>query len=123
MMQNWADAKYFGAHLSELRNSTRAGIGFETIPSSDAGSYLKRVVYRAGFVYHSTYYQINGSGIDEYLICAGIGLPIAPGTHLNIALQGGVRGSSSSVLQKDTIIRFSIALSASEAWFIRFEEE
>jgi hypothetical protein len=123
MRQNWAGAKYFGSHPSELRNSTRIGIGFETIPSKDAGGYLKRVIYRAGLVYHSTYFQINGTGIDEYLFCAGFGLPIVTGTHLNIGLQGGVRGSSNGPLQKDTIVRLSIALSASETWFIRFEEE
>jgi hypothetical protein len=123
MTQNWAGAKYFGSHPSELRNSTRVGIGFETIPSSGAGPYVKRVVYRAGLVYHSTYYQINGTGIDEYLLCAGFGLPIAPGTRLNIGLQGGIRGSAVDLLQKDTIVRLSIALSASETWFMRFEEE
>ncbi len=83
----------------------------------------RRIVYRAGFAYNSTYYQINGVGINEFLVSGGLGLPMGPESQLNIGLQVGVRGSTDNHLQKDTIIRLSVAVSASEIWFLRFEEE
>ena len=48
---------------------------------------------------------------------------MGPESRLNIGLQFGVRGSTDNHLQKDTIIRLSVAVSASEIWFFKFDEE
>jgi len=121
--ENWGRTEYFGSHPAELRNSLHTSLGFEALPAKDADTFLKRIVYRAGLAYNSTYYQINGIGINEYLISGGLGLPMGPESQLNIGLQIGVRGSIDNYLQKDTIIRLSVAVSASEIWFLRFDEE
>ena len=121
--ENWGSVKDFGSHPAELRSSFRLGLGFEAKPSKDADTYLGRLIYRAGLAYHSTYYKIHGEGIDEFLASGGLGLPIGPDARLNIGLQVGIRGSTNNSLQKDTIIRLLIAVSASEMWFLRFEEE
>jgi hypothetical protein len=121
--ENWGSTKYFGSSPAELRNSLRASFGFEALPAKDADTFLKRIVYRAGFAYNSTYYQINGVGINELLVSGGLGLPMGPESQLNIGLQVGVRGTLDNHLQKDTIIRLSVAVSASEIWFLKFDEE
>jgi hypothetical protein len=121
--ESWGNVKYFGSTPVDLRNALRTSIGFEALPRKDADTYLKRIVYRAGLAYNSTYYQINGIGINEFLLSGGLGLPMGPESQLNIGLQVGVRGSTGNHLQKDTIIRLSVAVSASEIWFLRFEEE
>jgi hypothetical protein len=121
--ENWGSTKYFGSHPAELRNSLRTSLGFEALPEKDADTFLKRIVYRAGFAYNSTYYQINGIGINEFLVSGGLGLPMGPESQLNIGFQVGVRGSTDNHLQKDTIVRLSVAVSASEIWFLRFDEE
>jgi hypothetical protein len=121
--ENWGSVKYFGIHPAELRNSLRTSLGFEALPAKDADTFLKRIVYRAGLAYNSTYYQINGIGINEFLVSGGLGLPMGPESQLNVGLQVGVRGSTDNHLQKDTIVRLSVAISASEIWFLRFEEE
>jgi hypothetical protein len=121
--ENWGSTEYFGSHPAELRNSLRASLGFEALPPKDADTFLKRIVYRAGLAYNSTYYQINGIGINEYVVSGGLGLPMGPESQLNIGLQIGVRGSTDTYLQKDTIVRLSVAISASEIWFLRFDEE
>ncbi len=56
-------------------------------------------------------------------ISGGLGLPMGPESQLNIGLQVGIRGSTNNYLQKDTIVRLSVAVSATEIWFLRFEEE
>jgi hypothetical protein len=121
--ENWGSVNYFGVHPAELRNSLRTSLGFEALPAKEADTFLKRIVYRGGLAYQSTYYQINGIGINEFLISGGLGLPVGPESQLNVGLQIGVRGTTDSHLQKDTIIRLSVAVSASEIWFLRFEEE
>ncbi|RPI03440.1 MAG: hypothetical protein EHM64_12295 [Ignavibacteriae bacterium] len=121
--ENWASTEYFGSRPADLRNSFRASAGFEALPAKEANSFWKRIVYRTGIAYHSTYYQINGVGINEFLVSGGLGLPMGPESQLNIGLQIGIRGSTDHHLQKDTIIRLSAAISASEIWFLRFDEE
>ena len=123
VIDNWASTKYFGLPPVNIRNSVRTSFGFEAIPAKDADSFMKRIVYRAGIAYNSTYYEINGVGINEYVLSGGLGLPMGLESQLNIGLQVGIRGSMDNHLQKDTMIRLSVALSASELWFLKFEEE
>ncbi|MCX6121322.1 MAG: hypothetical protein NTX44_06845 [Ignavibacteriales bacterium] len=121
--ENWGSVQNFGIHPTELRNSLRASFGFETLPAKEADTFWKRIVYRAGLAYNSTYYQINGIGINEFLVSGGLGFPMGPESQLNIGLQIGVRGSTDNYLQKDTFVRLSVAVSANEIWFLRFDEE
>ena len=48
---------------------------------------------------------------------------MGPESQVNIGLQVGLRGSTDNHLQKDTIVRLSVAVSASEIWFLKFDEE
>jgi hypothetical protein len=121
--ENWGSTKYLGLPPVNLRNSLRTSLGFEAVPAKDADAFLKRIVYRAGLAYNSTYYQINGVGINEFLVSGGFGLPVGPESQFNIGIQVGVRGSTDNHLQKDTIVRLSVAVSASEIWFLRFDED
>ena len=121
--QQWQNAKFFGATIPQLRNSTRIGVGFEVLPLRETESFLKRIAYRAGFFYNQTNYQINGTGINELFLTGGLGVPIGPDTRLNVGLQLGTRGTTSNNLQRDTILRLSFSISASEVWFMRVEDE
>jgi hypothetical protein len=97
--------------------------GIEFLPARDAVSYWQRVVYRAGAAYNSTYYSFNGETIREAFATAGIGLPISADARLNLGLQAGIRGTTANGLQRDTIVRFSLTISGSELWFLKFEED
>ena len=121
--ENWGNIKYVGLDTVGHRNSLRASLGFEALPEKDADTFVKRIVYRAGIAYNATYYEINGVGINEFTISGGLGLPMGPESQLNIGLQIGLRGSTDNHLEKDTIVRLSVAVSATEIWFLRFEEE
>jgi len=121
--QQWADASRMGSAIPELRNSVRIGIGCELHPPPNAETYWQRTIYRAGAYYHASYLQLKGHGIDEYGLTAGLGLPIGPDAKLNLGIQLGQRGTTSGGLQQDTILRFSVGISASEIWFLRLEED
>ena len=123
VFENWGNLKPFVLDPVTLRNSYRTSIGFEAIPEKGADTFWKRIFYRAGLAYNSTYYQINGVGINEVLMSGGVGLPMGPESWLNISLQVGMRGTTDNNLQKDIIVRLSVAVSASELWFLKFDEE
>ena len=121
--QSWESAKFFGSHPVEIRNNTRVGVGFESLPERETETFWRRVAYRAGFYYNSTYYRINNKPIDEWFVTGGVGVPIGADARINIGLHVGFRGAASDNLQRDTIVRLTLSLSASEAWFIKLEEE
>jgi len=123
MTQQWSSTNLPKLGTAEFRNSMKLGVGFEIMPERSLDSYWQQVAYRLGFSYHSTYLRMNGQGIDEYSVSGGFGLPIALEARINIGLQMGWRGTTSNGLQKDTFYRLSISLSASEAWFLKIEEE
>ena len=122
-MQQWASTNLPRLGAAEFRNSSRLALGFEIMPERDIETYFRRVAYRIGFSYHSTYLKINGEPVNEYFFSGGVGLPIATEARINIGLNVGFRGTSANNLQKDTIFRLSISLNASEPWFIKLEEE
>jgi hypothetical protein len=123
VFENWGNLKPFSLDPVTLRNSFRTSIGFEAIPEKGAETFWKRIFYRAGLAYNSTYYQIDGVGINELFMSGGVGLPLGPESWLNIGLQVGLRGTTDNKLQKDIIVRLSVAISASELWFLKFDEE
>ncbi|MCI0708264.1 MAG: hypothetical protein L0Y80_12370 [Ignavibacteriae bacterium] len=122
-MQHWKPENFSTQQTVNIRESARFGIGFEARPARGANSFLTAIAYRAGIAYHSSYIKIGNEPIDELLVSGGVGLPIGFGSRMNIGLQVGVRGTTNNNLQQDTIFRLSLSLSASEAWFLTFEEE
>ncbi|MBI4428836.1 MAG: hypothetical protein HY562_06925 [Ignavibacteriales bacterium] len=121
--QQWASTNLPRPRGTEFRNSTRLAIGFEVLPERDIDTYTRRMAYRFGFSYYSTYLRMNGEPINEYYLTGGVGLPIAVEARMNVGLHVGFRGTTSQNLQKDTVFRLTLSLSAGEPWFIRFEEE
>jgi hypothetical protein len=121
--ENWGSSRFFGSHPANIRNSTRLALGVEAQPLREVGGFWSTVAYRAGIYYHSTYYKINNQPIDEWFVTGGLGIPIGPDARLNVGLHAGIRGTTSANLQRDTIFRLSFSLSASEAWFLKIEEE
>ncbi|HOV98415.1 MAG TPA: hypothetical protein PK595_02450 [Bacteroidota bacterium] len=121
--QQWDRAKIFGQPEASLRNSIRFGIGCERVPNRQETSFWKRSSYRVGAYYHSTYYDINGKGIDELGVTAGIGFPIRMLGKLDLGFQYSTRGVTDQNLQKDSFYRISLGLTVNERWFLKFEED
>ncbi|HTR81684.1 MAG TPA: hypothetical protein VMM58_08640, partial [Bacteroidota bacterium] len=124
--QQWGDYKYLGVHPSEIRNSTRFGVGAEFLPEATFGdAYFHQVTYRVGAYTLSSYLALNGQTIDEHFITGGIGIPIffSPGSEarLNITLEYGIQGTTSSGLERNNITRLTISINGSDTWFIPTE--
>lgn len=122
--QMWGKAEFNGLRPDDLRNSFRWGIGGERIPNRDmTAPWLDRLALRLGFYYHATYYRVNNEPINEWGLTGGFGFPFGGDSRLNLALEYGKRGTVRNSLIQDTIIRATLSVSLSEAWFVRFEEE
>lgn len=117
--QNWDNFKINGIHPAEVQNSIRIGAGAEFLQSDNfVDSYWDRVSYRFGGYYRITNAKVKGTSINEMFVSGGIGFPMSFESRLNLGLEYGIRGTTSSSLIKDTIIRFTVSLTASELMFI-----
>ena len=122
-LQEWQGSNFFGGPSGGVRNSARIAGGVEFLPKASPSSYGDRIAYRAGFAYNSTYHTVGGQAVNEWYLSGGVGLPIGPDAKMNLTLQAGSRGATDGGLQKVDFIRFSVSISASEAWFIKLEED
>ena len=118
--QNWNN--YTAFEISDsLVNSYQVTFGAEVIPDINAFTkYLKRIRYRVGFSYNSTYLELRGKHLNDYAFSLGFGLPIRGiKTGLNLGLQVGSRGTTQSDLIKETYFKFVIGFSIYESWFVK----
>ena len=123
MYEGWSGAEIFGTPQPGLRNSLRLSGGVEFLPRSGDVSYWQRIGYRLGAGYAQTYVQLNGTGIDEVFGTAGLSFPFGPDARLNLGFQAGMRGTTANGLQRDTYLQISVGFSASELWFMTFDED
>ncbi len=123
--QNWDNFTIEGIHPAEIQNSVRVGAGVEFLPQSDfiGDDFFKRLSYRFGGYYRMTNLKLNGNSINEMFGSAGMSFPMSAETRMHLALEYGIKGTTSSSLIKDTLLRFTVSVSASEIMFIQPEIE
>ncbi|MDE3057237.1 MAG: hypothetical protein KGJ59_04700, partial [Bacteroidota bacterium] len=121
---DWSRYTEFGTHPAELKNSTRFGIGAEwTREHNSTSPYLDDVAYRFGAYINASQLQINGTPINEYFLTAGLTYPVSLAAKLDIGLEYGIRGTTTSGLLRENIFRMTFSLSANELMFIPPETE
>ena len=100
-------------------NSNTFSFGGFYIPNYNAyRSYLKRVVYRAGFRTEKTGLVINEESINEFGISFGVGLPVGNlFSNANLGFEVGKRGTTNKNLIQENFINFQLSLSLNDRWF------
>lgn len=99
-------------------------IGSEYIPSFNAvRGYLKRVVYRGGLFIEQTPITIEQKRIYDMGLSTGFGLPMGKQNvgQLNFGFVFGQRGALDNSLIQENYIRFYVAMSLNDKWFIRYK--
>lgn len=123
-LQQWSGIAMYHLLPNETQNSMRAGFGIEIKPGKEfIETYWGQVAYRLGGYARQTNLRLNGQSINEYFATAGIGLPLGNDARLNIGLEYGIRGTTSSLLVKDNILRLTLSISAGDIWFLQSEIE
>ncbi len=118
--QNWKNYTAFDI-TDSLVNSYQFNFGAEIQPDVNAyTNYLKRIHYRFGFNYTSTYLELRGKHLNDYAFSLGFGLPVhGSKTAVNLGLQVGSRGTLESNLIKETYFKFVLGFSIYERWFVK----
>lgn len=123
-LADWTTIPSYNSLVTYAKMQSMAA-GFQIIPKYDEyiGSYFKRIAYRFGMRYSSSYYTINNNDINEYGITFGTGLPLRrTGTSvptLNLGIEYGKRGKATDGLIQETFINFNVGIIINDKWFIK----
>jgi hypothetical protein len=106
-------------------NASTLKLGGYYIPDYTAlNGIYKRVTYRAGFRIEKTGLLIEGDELQNKVVSLGFGIPIGSTandrfSNLNIGLELGKRGTSTSLLIDEHYFGVNIGLSLNDRWFIK----
>lgn len=103
-------------------------VGAEYMGDPEGLKWRDRVRYRVGFSYTSPYVMVDGQkGPKDYLVSAGVGLPIMNRTNnrsiLNLSVQYERVKPQFSHMVTENYLRFCIGLSFNERWFMKWKVE
>jgi len=121
--QPWSEYSVAGVTSSFLRDVNKIGFGFEYKPAFGIGrSNWELIMWRAGVSYEQTQYIINGTGINQLSVFAGLTFPLGIGDSFDLGLEFSQRGTLDSNLIQENFFRINIGLSFGELWFQRVEK-
>ncbi|MCC8361175.1 outer membrane beta-barrel protein [Salinimicrobium sediminilitoris] len=110
---------------ASFEQAAKYKIGGYYIPNYNSlTNYFNRIVYRGGLRMEETGLHLNGESINEFGIAFGLGLPAGRMlTNINLGLEYGQRGTTSSGLIQENYFNAMISFSLNDKWFIkrRFE--
>lgn len=126
-MQQWSQSSYYGENLG-LKNSMRTSVGIQYNPASSGFSksnYFKRIQYRAGIKYASSFIQVNNTQLTETSVSIGFGLPVGrlrlyqQFSMFNFGFEIGKRGTTDNGLIKENFVKAVIGITINDRWFIK----
>ncbi|RMF59000.1 MAG: hypothetical protein D6743_17020 [Calditrichaeota bacterium] len=116
--QKWSDFNAQGY----VNDSKRIAFGLEYSGKGDyKSSYWSRAALRLGVFYQDLGLEDPiGEKVTELFGTLGVGIPLKwRAGRIDLALEGGRRGSSSSNPFRETVFRFTATVSVGEKWFFR----
>ena len=125
VMHQWSDYRFYD-QADQLRDAWTIKLGAQFIPPTNPSSksYWNNIAYRAGFIYGTEPYMVNGD-MRTYAVTLGLGLPVRrwnmysyQNTLINTAFEFGQRGNNESLL-RESYFRFSLGFSLADVWFIK----
>ncbi|MFQ5823620.1 MAG: hypothetical protein ACE5JB_06155 [bacterium] len=117
-LQKWSNFEGDGF----VNDSKRIGFGVEySARGSERASYFSRMAFRAGIFYRDLGLEDPaGEKVTELFGTLGLGLPIKwSAGRIDLALEGGRRGSLPSNPFRETIVRITGSITVGERWFYR----
>ncbi|MDP2089167.1 MAG: hypothetical protein Q8J84_07160 [Flavobacteriaceae bacterium] len=111
---------------AKYEKSSKLSVGGYYTPNYNSiSSYWERVTYRAGMKFEQTGLMINSTansnqytGIDDFGITFGAGLPIGNQlSNINLGFEVGKRGKTALGLIQENYFNIKISLSLNDKWF------
>lgn len=123
--QDWKDAKYFG-ETNQLNRRQKIAGGVEFLPSTDSRAFFRKLKYRLGGYYSDSYLRTNtGSGLNEFGLSAGVGIPIknsymeTTGSMINVSFEYINKRPTVGSLIKEDYFRVTLNMTFNELWFFK----
>lgn len=123
--QDWSNFEFFD-EANTLNGAFKLNVGGEWIPDLLSRSYFKRVAYRFGGHYQSTFLNLDGTPIDEVGVNFGFGFPIglfnpisATYSRINFGFGISKRGTLDNNLMEELTYQFRLGVNLNDIWFIR----
>ncbi len=114
--------------LVNYKNSYSVSLGAEIKPGAEKA--LTSREYRMGFQYAKLPVTFNGTQLNDYSLSIGSTIPLGrkdarykskPLTKINIALVGGIRGTTEMGLVKEQYLRIYLSALIHDKWFQRWK--
>jgi len=118
--QKWDGIRYL-MRKGNFKNSHRIAIGAELRPWGDniiTRDWYKKIIYRIGANYRSSFLNIQGKQIQKFGVTAGLGIPVKNlGTLINFSCEAATEGTGAEGLIRENYLLFHLNFSINEAWF------
>lgn len=138
-LEMWKDVKFpmltnvdgndvYRAVTGAFDNRQRFTLGAEYLPNNLGIKYSDHIRYRLGVSYGTSYTRVNdNSGAKDFMVSAGIGLPIANIINnrsiLNISAQWEHIRPNRSHLITENYLRICVGITFNERWFQKWKVE
>ncbi len=121
--QPWSEFSLGGVNSSYLRDVNKIGFAFEYKPVlAIRKTGWELIALRAGLSYEQTQYIINGTGINQFSVFAGLSLPLGFGDSIDLGLEYSKRGTTEANLIQENFFKINIGISFGELWFQRVQK-
>jgi len=122
---DWTVFRNYGNPDSLRKSYTLSAGGYYRPLKPYRTDYFNKIEYRFGGHYSMTPLEIRGTGINEYGVALGFGLPLTIKSHfsgiLNLGMEAGKMGTMQNNLTTDTYFRLSIGFNLIDQWFQRYK--
>ncbi|MBP9191156.1 MAG: hypothetical protein KBF96_01250 [Ignavibacteria bacterium] len=123
LYQDWSKYTEFGVTYPQLKESYRAGLGLEILPTENKPGFFQTMTYRIGGFYENGNIKISGQDINSYGFRAGVNIPLSNFNSIDLGVNYSVRGTDENNLIQDEYLNFTMGVNFGELWFIRPKEE
>ncbi len=107
-----------------LSDGWRINVGAEWKPNPVGIKYFQRAAYRMGFLYESSYLNLNNTPLTKMAVTAGIGLPLRRSySTINLGVEFGKFGTTNNNLIEERYFQISVSFSAYDIWFVKRKYE
>ena len=109
----------FGESVT-YRDNYSVGGGVEWRCGKREDPFYKRLTFRLGGFYESSYIKMRGATLGTYAGTVGLTVPIGRSANsIVIGFERSSRGTTNNGLVKETFNNFKIALNIRETWFVK----
>ena len=113
--KQWSSATFEDGFKARDTQRYSAGIAF--LPNLSSMTYVKRMGLNLGGYYKNTYLELEGQGIDQYGVTAGLTLPTSGTAIINFIYERSYRGTDTSNLINENFHHITFNLSFFDVWF------